>query len=208
MILGFAHIVFSAPEMESAIEYWLKKGWSLIERHDNVVSSREKWKYTCGDPTEHDIALLQGAPKIEILRHNVGMCKSKSRMKIYDGYISLEVVNIVNEVTFFVDALGFTAENNYELSLARAVRSWNLNIKLFQSCETLEDGMFNLAGLSCLAFMSNNLNEDQERLALNGARDITNIFEVVLGEKGIKVLLCRTPGGNLIELYEVPLTNG
>jgi hypothetical protein len=203
MIIGFAHVAYSTPDMESAIRYWTKRGWTSINEHFDISSSSEKWVYTHGKPTKHDIAILRGKPKIEILRHNSQIAAGVSRIKICDGYISLDVSDLVSEKSFFIDAIGFTSKNDVDLAIMRSVPSWNLNIKLILSETKLEDNRLNIEGLSCLAFVSNDIHRDRQCLLNGGAREISQVFETQLDGNRFKVVMCRTPNGNMLELFEV-----
>jgi len=82
------------------------------------------------------------------------------------------------------------------------VQAWSLDMILAQSDQIQTLPYVDDPGFSCLAVISNRLIKDKEAMLEMGAREVSNEFNLEVGDKSLKIVMLRSPDNELVEIVE------
>ena len=71
MILGFSHLTINTNDLDKTLLDYLQKGWVIENKYNKVRSSKLKHPLMKNKPDLHDILILDGNYKIELISHNI-----------------------------------------------------------------------------------------------------------------------------------------
>lgn len=204
MILGFSHLIHATADAEKAISYWSERGWTRAWDARGVRSAPEKWPLMACPAEEHDLHLLDGPVRIEVVAHDTGASRGVERLRFCEDPAIVVLTSDApeRERRFFREGLRFGDGADDVLTFSGRLPGWSLSVRPILVTETAEPPL-DLEGLSCLAFLSTAPEEDAEALRAHGARDVTGSFRVTVNGRRLRVLLLRSPTGILIELVKV-----
>ncbi|WP_456324639.1 VOC family protein [Desulfonauticus submarinus] len=112
---------------------------------------------------------------------------------------------------FWTKALGFSlvGTGNLEdgmnwahITFRSFVRSWSLDIILLQN-ESSFTSYLDDPGFPCLALITNHIMRDREEALRFGAYNVSDSFELRIGENLLNIVLLRGPSNELVELIQL-----
>ena len=89
------------------------------------------------------------------------------------------------------------------IEIRGAFPKWSAQLRLVENKSAPQCQPLDIEGYSCLAFYSNNILEDVQRLVGLGAGSATEEFAVDLSGRRVNVAMLRSPGGAILELLRV-----
>jgi hypothetical protein len=204
VILGFSHVTFGTGQFDRATEFFQKKGFVLKDAYRSVLSPPAKWPLMARRPRRHDLALLMGSLTVEIVSHETGSVDGPTVIDVdpLSGLITLNSGDVARECEFFVRSLPCAKENG-RIEICGAFPKWSAQLRLVENRSATYCQPLDIEGYSCLAFYSNNICEDVQRLVSLGAGSATEEFAVNLNGRRVSVAMMRSPGGAIIELLKV-----
>lgn len=201
MILGFAHLAINVDDQARETAEWLTRGYQLITTHSGVPNHPSKRQFLDYYQPQHDLLLLKGENlwSLELTHHGRTQGENE-QIEWAPSHITLKVSK--EEITFLrhflIDGLGFKEDDDKNLYLHSRLPGWSCIIKL--NAEQTRPIKLDALGPTCLAFYSNRIEEDSRRLHEIGAEAATEVFNITLGAREMKISMMRAPGGPLIEL--------
>ena len=204
MILGFSHLIHATADAETAIAYWSRRGWTRAWDAPGIPSAPEKWPLMACPAEEHDLHLLDGPVRIEVVAHDTGTAKGIERIRLSEDRAIVELTTDDPDLErrFFREGLRFGGDTDDVSTFSGRLPGWSLSVRPVLVAEA-EETPLDLEGLSCLAFLSTAPEEDAEALRAHGARDATGSFGITVNGRRLRVLMLRSPTGILIELVKV-----
>jgi hypothetical protein len=179
-------------------------GYALQSVHRDIASDPAKWSLMARPAMTHDLALMRGTPAIEVVCHDTG-CIGGSAVLDFEagaGLVQLRVRDLDLERGFFAQSLPCNVTGDV-IEIRGAFPAWSMNLKLVADAAAPVLPLLDVDGFSCLAFYSNNVGEDCQRLVALGARDATEEFEIELDGRNMSIVMLRSPGGAILELVKV-----
>lgn len=205
MIIGFAHLILSTAATDSAVGQWCAKGWNeqFYDRH--VANPAEKWPLMAGRAEFHDIRLLGGPVNVEMVAHDTGTVGRPARLLFAPGdeMPAMRVRDAAAESAFFVEALGFSAQEGGVLAMTSKFPQWSLRLRLTEDSDAPLDPPLDLEGISCIAFYASSLDRDVSRLQGLGGRAATDPFAITVNDRTFRIVMLRSPEGTIIELIQL-----
>lgn len=204
MILGFAHLTFGTRQFDRATELFQKSGFVLKDAYRSVPSAPAKWPLMAHHAKKHDLALLMGSVGVEIVSHDTGSIDGPAMLDFdpHSGVITLNSRDIVREGEFIAQSLP-CMEVDGRIEIRGAFPKWSAQLRLVENKSAPQCQPLDIEGYSCLAFYSNNIREDVQRLVGLGAGSATEEFAVDLSGRRVNVAMLRSPGGAILELLRV-----
>jgi hypothetical protein len=204
MILGFAHLTYCTDRIDQIVERLEQEGFLLNSIHRMVPSSFAKWPLMARPARMHDLALMKGPLAIEIVGHDTGSDQSPAVLGCDVGSraINLRVRDAFIEREFMSRALPCKSEDD-SIEVHGAFPGWSASLRIAEDSSAPLLPPLDVEGFSCLAFYSNNLVEDCQRLVALGARHATEEFGITLDRRDLSIVMLRSPGGIIIELVRV-----
>jgi hypothetical protein len=205
MILGFDHLALSVSDIELAKKNLEMTGFNCGFLEKNVTNHPEKKILLHDYSNSHNIAFFRREPpnlSLEIIAYDKIYNSSKGVYNYHDSYIQLDTNDIQTEKSFWLNALGFTETESDCLEFVSFIHHWSCKIKL-NYIPHLQPYKLDSYGYTCLALLTNNLKKNREKLAICGARDITNEFEITVNNNKLNIVMFRTPTGAICELIKV-----
>lgn len=89
------------------------------------------------------------------------------------------------------------------VALTAPVQSWGLDVVLAEIPRTDRFPPLDAPGFPCVAFLSNGVARDLERIRAAGAEGDPVEFTVVVNGRPLKICMIRAPGGQILELIEL-----
>ncbi len=198
MILGFAHLAINCDDLVRAEGEWLALGYARGALFRGVPNHASKRAYAGHDQPQHELLLLNGPGlwPLELTRH--GSTSGDNRQLAWSlDAIRVRLADSAPLRTLLLEGLGFRATGD-DVRLDSRLPGWSCRLRL-ETGET-EPVRLDAAGPTCLAFYSNRIEEDAQRLLNLGASDFSGVFDLTLGARAMSIALLRAPGGPLLEL--------
>jgi hypothetical protein len=82
------------------------------------------------------------------------------------------------------------------------VPAWCLDLFLVEGRGPGADAYLDDAGFSCVALLSNRLDDDLRRAVAAGGRAVGDPFELTVNRRALRIALLRGPAGELVELIQ------
>lgn len=204
MILGFAHLTRSTAQPDLVIAAFEREGMALTARRKDVASAPEKWPLLDRQARSHELALLSGAPAVEVVSHDTGTVAAPSRLDrdVTHSEIHIKVRDVAAVKSFFVEGLGFR-ESDGALRLDGRFPQWSATVRLDAKADAPLDPPLDVEGWSCLAFYVTNPEADAAHLRAKGGRDCTAPFQVQWQGGRMGITMLRDPEGTIIELIKI-----
>lgn len=199
MILGFAHLAINRGDLARAEAEWLARGYARAALYRDVPNHPAKRAFTDHYQARHDLLLLRGDGlwPLEITRH--GPTEGENRQLDWSAdAIGLTLADPAPLEKLLREGLGFTTTAAKELTLDSRLPNWSCRLRTRTGAS--EPVRLDASGPTCLAFYSNRIEEDAQRLLGLGASDYSGAFDLTLGERAMRIALLRAPGGPLLEL--------
>jgi hypothetical protein len=204
MILGMAHLAHSVTDIDRGRKQLESRGFECVFLEKNVINNSAKKYLLKNYESTHDICLLRNSRlnlAIEIINHG-HLCESRmGSYQLKDDSIELLTPNLGREKTFWLEVLGFKEKGENLLTFSSIIPSWSCTIKLVEKPQiklaTLES-----IGYPCMAFFTNNLDQDIKTAQLGGAYELTDFFDFSINNRNLKIVMFRTPGGAICELIQ------
>ncbi len=204
MILGFAHLTRSTAEPDAIIAAFEGKGMAVTARRKDVPSAPEKLPLLERHARNHELALLSGAPPVEVVSHDTGAVAAPSRLELDAdrSEIRVKVRDAAAVGRFFIDGLGFHDADG-TLKLDGRFPQWSVTVRLHHEADAPLDPPLDVEGWSCLAFYVTNPEADAAHLRAKGGRDCTAPFQVQWQGGRMGIMMLRDPEGTIIELIKI-----
>lgn len=203
MILGFSHVAINTDNVRARISELEKKDFTLIESYVSLPSHPSKTALLNRETKNHDIHLLSGPYNIEVVSHHNGARVANSRYSLQSNHIEVQTNCFESEKLFFQNALGFEEMSPRLLTLSSKFSTLSVSIRLETSSQNLGISYLDDEGVTCMAFLTTNLDQDIEVLIAEGATYITEKFDMVIGKRRFLVAMGRSPSGLIFELLSV-----
>lgn len=202
MILGFAHLAINSSNLSDDEIFWSAKGYSCIVTHSKVANHQSKKAFCENYQVLHDIVLLRGKNlwPLELTYHGTTSAEN-SQLFWSDGVIIVKIPELKKFQSFLAKGLGFKFLKDNYVALDALIPGWSCLIKLIE--EDTKPVLLDATGGTCLAFYSNNLEEDIMNLLALGATDCSGVFDLELRERKVSIAMMRMPGGPLLELIKI-----
>ena len=94
------------------------------------------------------------------------------------------------------------------LSFVSPVPQWCLTVVCWAAALERHSARLDAPGFNCVAFLSNNIEEDAIRLTSSGAVKSSGIFSTHVNGSNLRVCVAEGPQGELVELIQVPQSKG
>lgn len=204
MILGIDHLALTVSNLAVANNDLIARGFSCVFIEQDIINHPMKKSLLSNFHATHDIGFYRSNKKgisIEIVNHHA-IADNATNYEYCDDYIELKTNDIEKEKIFWKVVFRFQeAEQNF-LRFKSPLPHWSCTIKIseakHQSQSTLD-----AQGYTCLAFLSNNLEEDIQVAKTNGATDVLAPFRLTVNKQALDVSMFRTPGGAICELIKI-----
>lgn len=137
-------------------------------------------------------------------------CSDESSTQAGVRAVGLSVSDVNRSASFWSDGAGFRPSAEGEaggrkwarLTLQAPVPSWSLDVVLVEDGGGWHSVPLDALGFSCLALLSTGIERDLARLASCGGRESSEVFDLRVGGKKLRLLLLRGPDGEPVELVE------
>lgn len=208
MILGFSHLTHATGDAAAAMEGWRARGWTPAWSALGVESAPEKWPLMAHPARSHDLHLLDGPVRVEVIAHDTGSAPVAGRLRLPDGASVVEIAtrDLEAERRFLREALRFADGEGDVMTFSGRMPSWSVAVRPVLDAAAPLDPPLDVEGLSCLAFLSTAPEDDAEAMRAFGARDVGRSFRVTVNGRRLRVLMLRSPDGTPIELVKVETT--
>lgn len=202
MILGFAHLMVNTDDITKEETLWNQRGYQRIAHHMDALNHSSKAAYTQTYTPLHDLMLLTGDGlwPLELTFHGPICCENR-QINWQKSHLKITSPKVDAMRAFFVSGLGFKHNDQGDLRLESRLPGWGCEVLLEQG--DVEPTRIDGSGATGLAFYVRRIAEEMENMRALGATDISGVFELTLGERAMKIVLMRAPGGPLIELIEL-----
>jgi hypothetical protein len=199
MIFGFAHLAVNVHDLLAAEVVWQAEGYARSAIYLSAPNHPSKQRFLSIYHPSHELMLLAGSGlwPLELTCHGHNHSVNK-QLKWGRESIHITVPDTVPLRRLLIEGLGFLVGDDDTLILESRFLGWSCRLRL-QVGGTLPVSL-NATGPTCLAFYCNRIEEDAQRLIDLGATDSTGTFDIILGERNMKIAMLRAPGGILIEL--------
>lgn len=203
MILGFCHISYSVCDINEALEIFTAQGYNTVFYADGIENNISKKKLLQRYELQHTIVLMnaKSALPVELTQHSKVYAEGKGNLSLDSNHIELRTTNKNAETKFFTDVLRFKDQKNLVVN-SSPVPGWSVRIKIVEDKST-ETHFLDSRGHTCIAFYTNDLEQDLSKCLYNNVDDVTDIFILRPVSKMLKIAMFRTPGGTILELIEV-----
>lgn len=202
MILGFAHLMVNTDDIAAAEADWSARGYQRTAYHIKAPNHPSKAAYTGRYNPEHDLMLLagEGLWPLELTCH--GPVTGENRQISWAAeQLTIACPQAYRLCEMLEKGLGFRPQPDGSLSLEARLPSWQCRIAMME--DPAAPPRLDAAGATGLAFYVRRIAEEAEALEALGATEMSGIFDLSLGERKMKIVLMRAPGGPLIELIEL-----
>ena len=206
MILGFAHLTLSTDDSAGAIITLNNQGYTVQSAYRDVPSAPAKFPLLTRPARKHDLVLLSGPVRVEVVSHDTGTVRGPANFAIdpNDTTISLCVRVPARERDFLTMGLNCKiGPGENEHAFHGPLPAWHARFRLVADDAAPTDAALDIEGFSCLAVYSNNLQEDIDRLGRLGAREATEVFAFELAGRQMEIVMLRSPGGAVFELIRI-----
>ena len=201
MILGFAHLAINVYNLFDAELKWRTEGYTRNALYLSAKNHLAKSQFLTAYQSIHDLMLLNGTGlwPLELTCHG-NIYSVNTQLQWNREAIQITVPKPVTLQSLLVKGLGFRITEHRTLVLENRLQAWTCRLKLQEgdTCPVSLDA----AGPTCLAFYSNRIDEDEQRLVDLGATVSTGPFDITLGERNMTIAMLRVPGGLLVELIK------
>lgn len=214
MIMGVDHIALSCLEIETACKNLEKDNFKVRFCEKNIPNKIEKKEFLNHYQKTHSLAFIeaQKGPAIELTEHGSSFASGESIYRVQQGKGTIETVEVLAcdfeaSRSFWRDKLRFEekvlrADEAVKLKLTSPFPQWNLEVDLIQSSGEKRKNYLDVEGFSCIAFISNKIESDLENIWQAGKR-ASEVFELEVNRKWLKVAMVEGPSGEIIELIEI-----
>lgn len=214
MILGISHLAYATNRFDYYVDKLIARGGTCKFIEKNLLSSSSKAKMFIGDltPKSHDIALFnfnstEGHKySIEIINHHIEPSKAAGCYEIKNACICANTYSAEKELAFWNKVLGLpdiSREKN-SISFKSVVPTWSFNIEFHTKKDILpESSTLNSSGYNCIAFYCRNLENLQNRCKNYSDCYCTEIFNMEINNRVLKIFMIKTVTGLPIEFIEV-----
>lgn len=205
MILGFSHLTHATAAADRACAYWLERGWRAEWSAPDVVSAPEKWPLMRRRAMRHDLHMLAGPVRIEVIAHDSGSTQEPGRLSVsaQGGVVEIATRDPAREARFFREAMRFVEGEDDVLSFSGRMPSWSVSVRPVLNPRAPVDPPLDLEGVASLAFLSTAPAAEAEAMAALGARDVGTPFRIAVNGRALTVVMLRSPEGVPIELVKI-----
>ncbi len=128
--------------------------------------------------------------------------------------LAFEVPHLEPAMRLWQKGLGFSLTSQDRGGVRHAAGSFSspfqkgrCDIHIIENPASSSGSSLDCRGFPCLAFTSTSVDRDMERLRLLGAREFSDVFELVMNGSCLRIVFFRGTGGEILELVE-PLKQG
>ena len=156
--------------------------------------------------TDHIVSEALGYTAVETTWGNgrAFFCQSSDTPSTLNTLV-LETPDVKSEAAFWISALGFRMVSEADdwclLETSTPVAAWSGRLILKQS-DTVSTGPMDSQGFTCLALVSNDIDNDLTTAYEHGGTSYDCRFEVSVNTRPLIVALFRTPNGALVEFIQ------
>ncbi len=204
MILGIDHLALSVENTDAVANQLEADGFTCAFMEYGVVNSAEKKMLLDHYQPTHDIGVYKpkkGGVSLEITNHGK-IADNDAPYLCHGDTIELFTSDIQAEKNFFKKVFRFKELDGHTLKYTSPVPSWSATVKITEKLN-IKKNMLDSKGHACLAFLTNNLEQDIQAAVTAGAKDITNSFKLFLNGRNLEVAMFRTPTGAICELIQI-----
>lgn len=198
MILGFAHLAINTGNLAQTEGEWLARGYTRSALYRSIPNHPAKRAFLHHYQPLHDLLLLNvsGMWPLEITCHGPEHGDNRQLAWASDA-IHVTLPDPAPFRALLLKGLGFQ-EEGHDFLLESRLPGWSCRLRLDEGAT--EPVRLDAAGPTCLAFYCNRIEEDAQCLIGLGASVYSGIFDLTLGDRGMRIVLLRAPGGPLLEL--------
>ncbi|AIU68111.1 hypothetical protein ABF162_14715 [Vibrio coralliilyticus] len=205
MIVGFSHLIFNTPKVETVINDLKNQGYQIDFSELGLPNHTNKKPLLKFYSEKHDIHLLRHETHydVEVLNHYSETSEVQNRLfNDKDKVVSIIIPTgkQPSESEFWAN-LGFKV-NDGGVYLKRPVPAWDIEIQFTESSATLVEQKLDLNGFTSIAFITKNL-QACKQLVMESASWISDTFSLEVNGKSLSIALMKSPTGIIIELIEV-----
>ncbi len=204
MILGFSHFNVTLATDENNKDTFLEDGWKLKKSFKDIRSSSKKFMLMQNKNLSHSLFFLKGHPKIELIEYNNCSRKSNNFISLrYENTPEIYCKDVKKEMAFFCNGLGFKKIDDKIISLISPIHDWRIKLKLIAKPEIYGKPYLDTRGPNSMAFYSNSLINDKNKLENIGAHSFTETFDIKIDRRELSIIMMRTPNNLILELIKV-----
>lgn len=208
MILGIDHLALSVDATEKAKNELEEAGFICSFMEYNIANHAAKKNLLTHYQSTHDIGFFR--PKnsgisIEITNHG-SIADTFAPYHYSSHYIELKTSHMQKDIEFWKKVFQFKQEKEDTLKFNSLIPNWSCAVKFS------EDKNFHLAaldskGYSCLAFLTNNIENDTKIAKDAGGYDFITPISIRVNQRHLNIIMFRTPGGAICELIQIMKQN-
>jgi len=205
MILGVDHLALSVSHTEQARKNLEARGFACDFIATGIPNPVVKKSLLANYQLTHDIGVFRptkGGLAIEITNHG-SVADNSTPYFYHDDYIELQTKEVIAERLFWKSVFRFKEDADGFLILRSPVPQWSCKIKCTENFNAISNSTLDGTGYACLAFLTNNIEQDSEIALISGALDLMNPFTLTVNGRGLEVVMFRTPGGAICELIQI-----
>lgn len=209
MIIGIDHLALSTENLDQGLE--MLKGWNYEPEFilRNVPNHEAKKPYLSKISPHHDISLCRkkNGIAIELTAHAVcGPLEGPYRVFMDEERaiqsITIETQDLKKSEAFWM-GLGFKScereKTSSYLKFEGPFSQWNLSLKIIEDKNKKKiPSKIDLKGFSCLALLSTQVISDRKIFPLS-----SELFEMNINHRKLKLCLLEGPDGECVELIEI-----
>ncbi|MBO4750881.1 MAG: hypothetical protein J5546_11250 [Lachnospiraceae bacterium] len=224
MIIKFDHIALTCKISEWKDELAKLSDYIQVFANENVPNLPLKKDLMSTWHENHVIALLvaKNDLPIEITAYDT-VAEKPAKYEFSDDTVSVYTKSTEDSMAFY-EAFGFRKTGDFELEKSFLIAPSSVKLRLRQTihdasiasaekgsdfdqadagtCDAPQMPCLDQAGYCCLAFVTNNAEKERTRLIQKGIT-VTEIDELTLGEKILKIFFAYNTCGDVCELIEV-----
>lgn len=217
MILGIAQLIVNVADLDGAAADLEHRGYresfrelrlpNAEEKHILQGAARDRLDMIHFAAPEETMAIeltrYAGAPPTGRAAYRIELTESGTVERVV-----AEVPDPAASVAFWQEGLGFRAaetRDGWQLDHPALVPAWRLSLTLVPATgPTLEPATVDADGCVLVTALTTDAAADLARLRELGARRATEVWSERVSQRPLRVAMVEAPGGELVELLELP----
>ena len=201
MIVKFDHVSFSCVWGEETAVKNSFREYEEVFREENIENLSIKSEFMKSEAKKHHLYMLvkDGCYPIEITSYPA-CTAGRERLSIGSDEIRILTMD-VKETEAFYKTLGFTAKDSV-MTLKPLLDKTEIRLKIVPDGEIQQELYLDQQGIGIMAFVVDNAKKQKKQLE-NAGVYATDIQELVVNGKNLKIFFAKSNAGDLVELIGI-----
>jgi hypothetical protein len=207
MILGIDHLALNTIDPDSIHLELDHKGYKCVFTENDILNHPEKKPFLHEFRSKHDIALYKHGKDrlaVEVTRHG-DKYFNNSEIFLADNVLTVKVPEdkINKEIQFWIEYLKFKEIDAQTYKFTSVFPQWSCELKFEVAGVVKNESKLDDNGYTCLAFITNNINNDLKNIKGYGIGHMTTVFNLTVNKQDLSIALFRTPAGLICEFIQI-----